>query len=388
MKQSAAAWAPIVPDAWLGVVGGGQLGRMFCQAAQRLGYKVAVLDPDPHSPAGQIAQQHFCAAYDDEQALQQMGQLCQAITTEFENVPAQTLAKLSTQTRVAPSAAAVALTQDRRTEKQFIQQAGVEVAPFCAVVDKHDIAQAADALFPGILKTAQMGYDGKGQVRVANKQEAEQAFVDLNEVPCVLEAQLPLVAELSVVLVRSAQGEIQCFDPAYNEHRGGILALSQVEQTQSEVAQRAQALACQIAQQADYVGVLCVEFFLLEGQQLVANEIAPRPHNSGHHSIEACLSSQFEQQVRALAGLPLGSTELIQAAVMVNILGDCWAQGTPDWAAVLAVDGVALHLYGKAEARPGRKMGHLTALGSNLAQAQARAAQAAQVLGIAISASV
>src|SRR5690625_606581 len=389
MTQSTTAFNALYPPAWLGVVGGGQLGRMFCQAAQRMGYQVAVSDPDSQSPTGQLAHKHICAAYDDEQALQELGQLCAAVTTEFENVPAGTLQLLAEYTRVAPSAAAVQLTQDRAVEKQFLHRAGAEVAPFLAVNSASDLEQADAALFPGILKTACFGYDGKGQVRVANVQEAQQAFSALQQVPCVLEAQLDLADEISVVLVRGADGLVRYFDPAHNEHRDGILVVSRIREQAHPLYDQAQKIAQKIAAAADYVGVLCVEFFVLADGRLVANEIAPRPHNSGHHTIEACLSSQFEQQVRALAGLPLGATTLQQPAVMVNILGDSWfldshstAPQTPDWSAVLAVDGVFLHLYGKAEPRRGRKMGHLTVLGHSIEQAQQRAAQAAAVLGI------
>lgn len=384
----------VQPGQWLGVVGGGQLGRMFCHAAQRLGYHVAVLDPDINSPTGQVADRHFCAAYDDVDALGQMADLCAAITTEFENVPATTLQQLARRTTVAPAAAAVEITQDRAREKRFLQGAGIAVVPFHEVLTAADIEQAADGLFPGILKTARLGYDGKGQVRVGNRSQARQAFEELGAVPCVLEAQLDLQAEISVVLGRDQAGQSICFDPSLNVHRDGILALSMVageaqlaEHVAPQLLAQARKSAEAIAQAADYVGVLCVEFFVLGDGQLLANEIAPRPHNSGHHTIEACLCSQFEQQVRALAGQPLGATTLVQPAVMVNILGDCWfRQGetavTPDWSGVLAVPGVALHLYGKAEARRGRKMGHLTAVGTTLAEAQQRATKAARLLGI------
>lgn len=386
----------VLPGQWLGVVGGGQLGRMFCHAAQRLGYHVAVLDPDVNSPTGQVADRHFCAAYDDAEALRQMAALCAAITTEFENVPAATLEQLAQTTYVAPDAQAVKITQDRAVEKRFLQQAGIPVAPFLEVLRVEDIEDAPAELFPGILKTSRLGYDGKGQVRVANSKEACQAFRALGQVPCVLEAQLDLQAEISVVLARDRAGQSVCFDPALNEHRNGILAVSTVTNAATlathvseALREQAQISALAVAQAAQYVGVLCVEFFIVGESQLIANEIAPRPHNSGHHTIEACLSSQYEQQVRALAGLPLGDPTLVQPAVMVNILGDCWFRHsekamTPDWPAVLAVPGIALHLYGKAEARPGRKMGHFTALGQTLEQAQQRAAQAADALGIII----
>lgn len=402
--KSAASTAPILPGAWLGVLGGGQLGRMFCYAAQRLGYQVAVLDPDPKSPAGQVAHRHICADYDNEQALVRLATLCQAVTTEFENVPASALHTLAGLTRVAPAAQAVALTQDRATEKKFLQQAGVKVAPFIEVGSRHDLQQARPELFPGILKTARFGYDGKGQIRVANLQQAQQAFENLGQVSCVLEAQLNLADEISVVLARSECGQVQSFQPAHNSHRDGILAVSRVDGKELDIHKIAQQKAEQIAQAAQYVGVLCVEFFVLGDGRLIANEMAPRPHNSGHHTIEACLSSQFEQQVRTMTGLPLGSPQLIQPAVMVNILGDCWFAGenttennkktlhtkqnqqssvtVPNWPTALAVPGVYLHLYGKSEPRIGRKMGHFTAIGKTLAQAEQRASQAAMALGI------
>lgn len=388
MSSTSQSELPILPGATLGVIGGGQLGRMFCQVAQRMGYRVAVYDSDPQSPAGLLAEYHFCAAYDDEERLRSFGQQCAAVTTEFENVPAAALALLSQYTRVAPDAEAVAITQDRVREKTFLHQAGVEVAPFHAVQQAQDLQQASAALFPGLLKTARFGYDGKGQVPVANVKEAVEAFQQLQAVPCILEAQLDLAAELSVVLARGHDGQYRCYDPAFNEHQQGILAISRVQGDSNELLTRAQEQAVQIAQAMSYEGVLCVEFFVLADGRLIANEIAPRPHNSGHHTIEACLSSQFEQQVRVLAGLPLGSTALRQPAVMLNILGDCWfPQGqqeaqTPPWADVLALDGVFLHLYGKTEARRGRKMGHLTAVGHTLEQAEQRARAAAQVLAI------
>lgn len=376
-----------LPGQWLGMVGGGQLARMFCYSAHRLGYKVAVLDPDPSSPAGVVADKHICAAYDDSQALSELAQLCSAITTEFENVPAQSLTQLAQHCRVTPSGAAVAIVQDRISEKQFIQQAGVPIAPYCAVLSAADLDQADEALFPGILKAARFGYDGKGQARVQTKQEALQAFEDFGQVACVLESLQPLVDEISVVVARGLDGKTAIYTPSHNYHRDGILAVSTVAtECAAPYYQQAQAAAVAIASELDYYGVLCVEFFILADGSLLANEIAPRPHNSGHFSIEACYSSQFEQQVRVMTGLPLGSSTDIQPAKMFNVLGDLWFDeqnnyAEPDWASVVALPGVFLHLYGKAEARKARKMGHVTLLAADEAALQAKALQVARILG-------
>ncbi|NYT43675.1 5-(carboxyamino)imidazole ribonucleotide synthase [Alcaligenaceae bacterium] len=381
---------PVMPGAWLGMIGGGQLGRMFCHAAQALGYKVAVLDPDENSPAGAVADHHFCAAYDDATALAALSARCEAITTEFENVPAQSLRTLSEGARVSPSADAVAIVQDRIREKAFIDDAGVAVAPYVAVTQASAIATAPDGLFPGILKAARLGYDGKGQARVKTREEALAAFEQFGRVPCVLEAMLPLQSEFSIVIARGADGDTVSYPLAQNEHRDGILAVSSVDAALVAIAaaDHGAAAADKIARALDYVGVLCVEFFVLRDGSVVANEIAPRPHNSGHYTMDACISSQFEQQARAMSGLPLGSTAILCPAVMLNILGDVWfgQNGTkrePDWAAVLAVPGAKLHLYGKAEARRGRKMGHVNILGATLHEAQSRAAQVAHALNIA-----
>lgn len=380
----------IVPGDWLGMIGGGQLGRMFCHAAQSMGYKVAVLDPDEHSPAGAVAELHIRAGYEDSVGLEQLSARCKAITTEFENVPAQSLRTLALRSAVSPSGDAVAVVQDRIQEKAFIQGTGVPVAPYAPIRNRADIAAAPTELFPGILKVARLGYDGKGQARVKSREEAQAAFAEFREAECVLEAMLPLASELSVVMARGADGQTVIYPSAQNEHRDGILAVSTVDASllDSELAARAADAARRIAGALDYVGVLCVEFFVLSDGSLVANEIAPRPHNSGHYTMNACVTSQFEQQARAMAGLPLGSTETLCPVVMLNILGDVWfdpASGVkrePDWAQVLEVPGAKLHLYGKAEARRGRKMGHINVLGQTLAQAQEGAARVARILGI------
>lgn len=380
----------IVPGDWLGILGGGQLGRMFCHAAQSLGYKVAVLDPDEYSPAGAVADLHIQAGYQDETALARLSERCKAITTEFENVPALSLKTLATKVRVSPAGDAVAIVQDRIQEKAFIRSAGVPVAPYVAVREHEDIVTAPETLFPGILKAARLGYDGKGQARVSSRAEALAAFDGFQQAECVLEAMLPLASELSVVLARGHDGSVALFPSAQNEHRDGILAVSTVDASLLDAAQARQAAdaSVSIAQALKYVGVLCVEFFVLRDGSLVANEIAPRPHNSGHFTMNASVSSQFEQQARAMAGLPLGNTDSLCPVVMLNLLGDLWfdaASGVerePDWAGVLAVPGAKLHLYGKAQARRGRKMGHVNVLGATLAEARARAQGVAQVLGI------
>jgi len=393
MKNSAKL-PVLMPGEWLGMLGGGQLARMFCHAAQSLGYKVAVLDPDENSPAGAVAELHIKASYTDATALDQLAARCKAVTTEFENVPAATLEQLAHTTSVRPTARAVAIVQDRITEKAFLDSSGVPVAPYRPIERAEDLAEVPESLFPGILKSARLGYDGKGQVRVRSREEALQAFSDLGSKPCVLEAMLPLAREISVVLARGADGATVIYPSATNEHRDGILAVSSVDASQvnDDVCAQAGEAALRIAQALEYVGVLCVEFFVLEDGSLVANEIAPRPHNSGHYTMNASVASQFEQQARATAGLPLADTASLCSVVMLNLLGDLWfdpssgQQREPDWAGVLAVPGAQLHLYGKAEARRGRKMGHVNVLGSTISQANERAAHVAAALGLPFAA--
>jgi 5-(carboxyamino)imidazole ribonucleotide synthase len=383
----------ILPGATLGVMGGGQLGRMFVHAAQRLGYFTAVLDPDLTSPAGLVAHYHVATGYQDEQGLAQLMQRTQAITTEFENVPAGALRTLGAQRTVAPMAESVAVCQDRALEKAHFLRSGVPCAPHALIDSPAALAAVADELLPGILKTARLGYDGKGQRRVADRAELAEAWAALGSVPCLLEKMLPLALELSVVVARGPQGDMVALPVQQNLHRDGILAVTQVPAPDATPAQSAQAEAAAraLAEGLRYVGVLCVEFFVLADGSLVANEMAPRPHNSGHWSIDGADICQFQLQVRTLTGLPLGAPRQHSAAVMLNLLGDLWFAGadtahtqerTPDWAAVLALPGVHLHLYGKASARPGRKMGHLTVTAATAAQARAVALQAAAALGL------
>jgi 5-(carboxyamino)imidazole ribonucleotide synthase len=373
----------------LGVMGGGQLGRMFVQAAQSMGYFTAVLDPDKTSPAGLIAHYHIDAEYLDEQGLAQLMQRCAAITTEFENVPAPALYTLGAHRPVSPSAESVAICQDRAAEKRHFVKSGVACAPFAVIDSEADLAKIDTRLLPGILKTSRLGYDGKGQVQVADRAALAAAWSALKHVPCVLEQRLPLRHELSVIVARGADGTVVQLPVQQNLHRDGILAATQVPAPDiaPETQQRAIECAQRLAHEMSYLGVLCVEFFVLQDGSLVANEMAPRPHNSGHYSIDACDVSQFDLQVRCMAGLPLPTPRLHSSAVMLNLLGDLWfdeagQERTPPWNDVLALPGVHLHLYGKAGARPARKMGHLTITGADAASVRAVALQAASLLGL------
>ena len=391
---------PLPAGATLGVLGGGQLARMWSHAAQSLGYRTAVLDPDANSPAGLISHVHVPTAYLDPQGLARMALECQAVTTEFENVPADALAQLQQHMPVAPGPAAVQVAQDRALEKAHFVRCGVPVAPHQVLAHADDLPQVPDHLLPGILKTTRMGYDGKGQVRVDTRGELTAAFTQLQngnaDVVCLLEKRLPLAGECSVVLARGHDGACVHLPLQINLHRDGILAVTEVfeDALPAATAQHAMDAATEIARELDYVGVLCVEFFLLQdGPEkealgpLVVNEIAPRPHNSGHHSIDSCDVSQFELQVRCMASLPLTQPRLHSPCVMLNLLGDVWLQRgdtplEPDWAAVLALPGTHLHLYGKTEARRGRKMGHVTITASSIMQARQVSAQVAALLGL------
>ena len=412
------ALKPLLPGATLGVLGGGQLGRMWAHAAQRMGYNTAVLDPDAQSPAGLVSHHHIHTDYLDAAGLKQLAAVCQAVTTEFENVPADALAQLAATLPVSPAASAVAVAQDRAREKAHFVACGVPVAPY-AVIDTPDQlaallartagAVAVDDLLPGILKTSRMGYDGKGQLRVTTRDELKAGWAKLGQVPCVLEKMLPLASECSVIVARGRDGTTVNLPVQRNLHRDGILAVTEVfvGNVPAELAQQAIAAAKSVAQGLNYVGVLCVEFFVLADSghahsKLVVNEIAPRPHNSGHYSQDACDVSQFELQVRCMADLPLTQPRLHSPAVMLNLLGDLWStnasnqnqsnqsgsdsnslQREPDWAQVLALPGTHLHLYGKREARVGRKMGHLNITAATPEAARAVALQAADILGVA-----
>lgn len=368
----------VVPPATFGMLGGGQLGRFTLMSARAMGYRTVVLDPDPRAPAGAVADEHLVADYADESALDRLAVACDAVTTEFENPPSEAVEHLAARTWVAPSADAVAIAQDRRLEKRFLAEQGFPVAPF-AVVD--DLGPGVRVDRPSLLKTARLGYDGKGQRSVSSNDEMHAAWAELGGVPCVVEQRLALEAELSVVVARTADARVSTFEVAENRHVGGILDVCVVPaRVTATIADRAVGLGMAIADALDFVGVMAVEFFVVGGE-LVVNEIAPRPHNSGHWTIDAARTSQFEQQVRAVCGLGLGSTELDAPAVaMVNLLGDLWFDDTgvrrePDWAAVLDHPDAKLHLYGKEQPRPGRKMGHVTVSADSGEEAETEAIQ-------------
>jgi 5-(carboxyamino)imidazole ribonucleotide synthase len=403
-----AAMIPIFPGsedavgqhATLGVMGGGQLGRMFVHAAQRLGYFTAVLDPDAQSPAGLVSHHHIQTDYNDPAGLAQLAHLCQAITTEFENVPAQALQTLALTRPVAPGAAAVGIAQNRIEEKALFTAcanlAGVTCGPYAVIETRAQLQvvqnDRAD-LLPGILKTARMGYDGKGQVRVKTAVELAAAWAELGSTACVLEKMLPLTAECSVLVARGWDGQAVSFAPQRNVHVDGILAVTHAYEGNMPPALAASArdAAVSIAQHIGYVGVLCVEFFVVDdGSEhggLIINEMAPRPHNSGHYTLDACDVSQFDLQVHAMAGLSLPQPRQHSPAIMLNLLGDMWFDASgqrqePDWQAVLSLPGTHLHLYGKSQARPGRKMGHLTITGPDVASVKTVARRAAGLLGL------
>ncbi len=366
----------ILPGGTLGILGGGQLGRMFTAEARRMGYRVVVVEPTPDAPAAQLADRHLAKPWTDTDALDEVAASCDAITTEFENVPADVLRALAAHLPVHPSGDAVAITQDRATEKAFLNAAGIATAPWAALHHLDDGNAAWDAIGggPAILKTTRMGYDGKGQARLQDRTELDAAFASLGGVACILERQVDLAKEISVLVARDQHGACVTWPVGENVHLHGILHSTVVPAALSEhLADAARFAAERIATSLDYVGVLAVEFFVTGDGELLTNELAPRPHNSGHWTLDAATTSQFEQQVRVLAGLPLGETSLLSPAAMVNLLGDLWAEGEPRWERALAVPGIRLHLYGKREPRAGRKMGHLTATAADPSTALHRA---------------
>ncbi|WP_370680123.1 5-(carboxyamino)imidazole ribonucleotide synthase [Comamonas sp. GB3 AK4-5] len=379
----------ILPGATLGVLGGGQLGRMFVHAAQSMGYFTAVLDQDATSPAGLVSHRHVRTGYEDPQGLAELAQTCAAVTTEFENVPAGALNQLAQSLPVSPAGSAVAIAQDRAAEKAHFVKCGVPCAPYAVIETPAQLAAVSDGLLPGILKTARMGYDGKGQIRVKTREELVKAWDELKNVACVLEKMLPLAHECSVIVARGRSGAIVNLPVQRNLHRDGILAVTEVYEGNLPAAQVEQAItaAKSVAEGLNYVGVLCVEFFVLEGGQLVVNEIAPRPHNSGHYSQNAMDVSQFELQVRCMTNLPLVQPRQHSATIMLNLLGDLWFQHSdtaqaPAWDQILALPGAHLHLYGKTDAKRARKMGHLNITAATPEQARATALKAAEILGI------
>jgi 5-(carboxyamino)imidazole ribonucleotide synthase len=377
----------IAPGATLGLLGGGQLGRMFTVAARTLGYRVTVLDPDPLSPAAEFATGHLNTAYTHPVSLDELAQTCAAVTTEFENAPAEALNALAERTVVRPRGDSVAIAQDRALEKGFFAEHGFPLGPYAVVRSESDFEAAlARVKLPALLKTARFGYDGKGQARIASRADLERVFAEWKRGPCILEELLTLQRELSVILARGETGDVAVFPVAENRHAHGILDVSIAPaRIPAALADEATAIASRLASDLDYVGVLAVEMFVVGGK-LLLNEIAPRPHNSGHYTIDACRTSQFEQQVRVLCGLPLGDPSQHSPAVMVNLLGDIWHGGEPKWDAVLRHAGAHLHLYGKREARPGRKMGHVTVCEPTAERAYEVAMEIRRDLGIAESA--
>ena len=371
----------ILPGRTVGILGGGQLGRMFAIAARRLGYRVHAFDPTPDCPAGQVADVEVIAAYDDLDAARHFANHVDVVTFEFENIPAETLAAIAEVRPVHPSPDVLHVSRHRLREKDFLSGHGFPVTPYRPVRSADDLRQAlAELGTPAILKTADFGYDGKGQVRLDKAENLEQAWKQMGRPVGVLEAFVPFTQEISVICARSQTGDMVCFGPAENVHSRHILDVTTVPaNTSPAVAKAALDLARAVTESLNVVGLLTVEMFVV-GDRLLVNELAPRPHNSGHYSVDACLTSQFEQQLRAVCGLPLGDVQLLRPAAMANLLGDVWAGGEPDWAAALALPEVKLHLYGKREPRPGRKMGHLTALAHTTAEARDRVVAARTAL--------
>jgi 5-(carboxyamino)imidazole ribonucleotide synthase len=360
----------ILPGSTLGVLGGGQLGRMFCVAARTMGYRTVVLDPDPLCGAGMIADVHIQAAFTDQAALADMARQCDVITLEFENIPSQSVRIIADKTTVYPAAESLEIAQNRDKEKQFAQKAGLQPVPYFAIRQQDDLQQAASEVgFPAILKSNTLGYDGKGQFVVRDFSELGEAYNQVGKVDCVLEKKINIRCEVSAIIARNARAELASFPISENQHRNGILHLSIVPARVSEqIAQQAIKNASLLAEAMSYIGILAVEFFVSDDNKLYFNEMAPRPHNSGHYTKDACVTSQFEQQVRMMCGLTPGDTRLMSPVVMVNMLGDLWS---PDWASIFARNNIKLHLYGKNEARPGRKMGHFNVLAEDVESALA-----------------
>jgi 5-(carboxyamino)imidazole ribonucleotide synthase len=378
---------PILPGATIGCLGGGQLGRMFALSARKMGYRVHTVDPTPDSPTGQVSDREFSVAFDDIPTLLEFASGVDVVTYEFENIPVEALDALAPKVALRPGRDVLYTTQNRQREKEFLRRGGFPVVPFRVVQDEWQLREAVAALgTPCVLKTADFGYDGKGQQKI-------ELGANLNEVwrvhglrTGVLESWVPFTAELSVVVARgltSEPGEFQlkAFPPTLNVHEHHILATSVAPAPLADsILTRAQSIAGDIATRLDVIGLLAVEFFLTRRGELLVNELAPRPHNSGHFSFDACVTSQFEQQLRAVCGLPLGETRLLTPVIMRNLLGDVWANGTPDWSKLLALPGLRLHLYGKSEPRPGRKMGHYTVLSYSVDRAWEIDAQAQKIL--------
>ncbi len=356
----------IEPGATIGIMGGGQLGRMSILAGRQLGYRFRVFEPKPGCAAGMVADAEVNAAYTDEDALLRFTQGLAAVTFEFENVPAAPLAVLASAAPVRPGPEVLYVCQNRRREKEFLSGHGFPCAPFRVVDGPDALAEAVSTIgLPAVLKTADFGYDGKGQIKLTEEQDWAKLWAEFDAPLGVLESWIPFAAECSIIAARSPEGRIRCFPLAENIHRNHILHMSIAPARLSEqVHERAEELARDIAEALGVEGLVAVELFVTDKGDLLVNELAPRPHNSGHHTIDACATSQFEQHIRAVCGLPLGATTLHTPAVMVNLLGDVWPNGQlPDWSRLLRNPRLKLHLYDKGEPRPGRKMGHFTLLG-------------------------
>ena len=363
---------PILPGATIGVMGAGQLGRMFAIAARRMGYRVHTFSPDRDTPTGQVADVEVSAPFDDQDALVAFASRVDAVTFEFENVPAASVAIVAEHAPVRPSGHVLHVTQHRAREKTFLANAGLPVTPFALVDSEASLAEAIARLgCPAVLKTASFGYDGKGQAKIARAEDALAAWDSIGRQPAVLEAFIDFEREVSIVAARGADGAVAHYGVIENRHHRHILDVSTAPaDVPPAVAAEAEAIVRAVLESLDVVGLLCVEMFLTREGRLLINELAPRPHNSGHLTFDAAVTSQFEQQLRAVCGLPLGSTELVRPAAMANLLGDLWSDGEPRWDAACAFPDVKLHLYGKSSARPGRKMGHLTALAATAADAE------------------
>jgi 5-(carboxyamino)imidazole ribonucleotide synthase len=372
----------IGPGAVLGVIGSGQLGRMFALAARRMGYRVHVFSPADDTPTGQVSDLEVTASYDDLDALRAFARHVDVVTFEFENIPIEAIDAIEEHAPVRPSGVALHTAQQRAREKEFLADRGIPTVPFMPAATLDELWSAVASVgTPAVVKTASFGYDGKGQHKILQHGDVEHVWKAVGHQEAVVEKFVSLQAEISVVAARGLDGQVEQYPPFENRHRDHILDLTTAPASvPPATAARAAEIARTILDELQYVGVLCVEFFVTTEGELLVNELAPRPHNSGHLTIDAATTSQFEQQVRAVCGLPLGSTELVRPAAMANLLGDLWAGGEPNWGAACRFPDVKLHLYGKEEPRPGRKMGHLTAMGRTVAEAQDRVVTARDAL--------
>lgn len=372
----------IAPGKTIGILGGGQLARMIAMAARSMGYRIDVLDPDAACPASPVADRTIAAPFDDVQAAGELARGVDVVTVDIENVSLESLAEASKHAPTRPSAAVLSLAQDRRIEKTWLNDHGFRTVPWKAATTAQELEEAVKELGPSVVKTARQGYDGKGQKRIQTPDEAQAVFEHLGSVPCVVEAWTPLERELSVIVARSPSGEVKTFPAAYNHHEDGILDWSVMPGDHpGDLAERAEDWARRISDAVVLEGLLAIEFFALPDGSILVNEMAPRPHNSGHPTIEACHTSQFEQLARACCDLPLGSTEIVRPVAIANLLGELWSEGTPAFEKALALEGVHLHLYGKDDPRPGRKMGHLSASGLTVKEAVDRVLEARRLLG-------